>query len=129
MAMPTSISLLDKQATPVAHVFTPIQDGPESKFVNTTGSTILSGQETLAVEISRPKTDAAQLSARVVIWDPKEGLVDGQTVILYGCSGSASFKFPPGSSLQDKKDMVEMLANALKNADIVSAVTTGTPFI
>lgn len=129
MQMPTSIVLADAESTPVNHTFLPLQDGAEAKLVNTTGSTILSSQETLAVEITRPKTDTAQATARVVIWDPVEGTVDGQTVVLRGLSGSASFKFPPGSTLQEKKNNVRLLANALLNADVVSAVTNSTPFI
>lgn len=129
MTMPTSISLLDAKSTPLAHVFDPIQDGSEAKFANTGDSTILSGQETLAVEIGRPKTDAAQATARVVLWDPVEGTVDGQLKVLRGLSAVASFKFPPGSTRAEKKDIVTMLRNALANPDILSAITEGRPFI
>jgi hypothetical protein len=129
MTMPSSISLADARPTPVSHVFSPIQDGPEAKFANAVGSTIISSQETLAVEVVRPKTDAAQQTARVVIWDPVEGTVDGQAVVLRGLSATASFKFPPGSTLAEKEDIVKMMANALLNADIKSAIANGTPFI
>jgi hypothetical protein len=129
MTMPTSISLADARPTPVTHVFLPIQDGPEAKFANAVGATIISAQETLAVEIVRPKTDAAQQTARVVIWDPVEGSVNGQQAVLRGSSASCSFKFPPGATLAEKEDIVKMMANALINADIKSAVTNGTPLI
>lgn len=127
MPIPASISLLDSDA--VAHVFTPIQDGSEAKFVNGVGATILGGQETLAVEVIRPKTDTAQHTARVVIWDPVEGTVDGRQVVLYGSSATVSFKFPPNATLDDKEDIMKMMAQALIDTDIVSAVTNGTPFI
>jgi hypothetical protein len=127
--MPSSIALADAETSPVTHTFTPIQDGEVAKFVNTTGSTIISSQETLVVEVVRPKTDAAQQTSRVVLWDPVEGTVDSQTVVLRGSSGAASFKFPPGATLQEKKNIVKMTANALLNADVVAAITTGTPMI
>jgi hypothetical protein len=128
MSVP-NVVLGDAQSpTPVNHTFTPIQDGPETKWVNQSSGTILAGQETLAVEIIRPKTDAAQATARVVIWDPVEGTVDGQTVALRGSAGSSSFKFPPGSTEQEKKDVVKMMANALINPDIVNAIVKATPF-
>lgn len=128
MSVP-NVVLGDAQSpTPVNHTFTPIQDGPDAKFVNMSSGTILAGQETLAVEILRPKTDAAQATARVVIWDPVEGTVDGQTVALRGAAASASFKFAPGCTEQEKKDIVKMLANALINADIVNAIAKATPF-
>lgn len=129
MAIPATIVLADAETVPVNHTFTPIQDGENAKFVNGTGSTILSSQETLAVEIVRPKTDAAQAQARVVIWDPVEGTVDGQQKVLRGSSAAVSFKFAPGTTLQEKKNIVKMMANALVNADIVGAITNGTPFI
>lgn len=129
MQMPTSIVLADAESTPVNHTFLPLQDGAEAKLVNATGSTIISSQETLAVEITRPKTDTAQAQARIVIWDPVEGTVDGQVQVLRGLSASTSFKFPPGSSLQEKKNVVKMMANALLNADVVTAITTSSPFI
>lgn len=129
MTMPTSIVLADAKSTPVDHTFEPIQDGEISKFVNGTGATILSAQESLAVEVIRPKTDAAQAQARVVLWDPVEGTRDGQQVVLYGLSATSSFKFPPGSTLQEKKDIVKMMANALVNPDIVEAIANGRPFI
>lgn len=127
MAMPNSIVLADAESTPANHTFVPIQDGADTRLINGTGATILSGQETLAVEVIRPKTDAAQLTARVVLWDPVEGTVDGQTVVLRGSSGTASFKFPPGSTLQERKNVMKMLANACIDADIVAAVTNGIP--
>jgi len=129
MTMPTSISLSDAAATPVAHVFTPIQNGAESKWVNATGATTIAGQETLAVEVQRAKTDAAQHKARVVLWDPFEVTVDSQTKVAHGNSIAVNITFAPGSTLQDKKDILKMMANALTNADIVSAVTNVTPFI
>lgn len=125
----TSIAVADAKATPVTHTFTLIEDGANSKWANAVGSSIISGQETLAVEIGRPKTDAAQQTARVVIWDPVEGAVDGKTQVLYGLSASASFKFPPGATEGEKKDIVKMMANALLNADVSAAVVGGLPFI
>lgn len=129
MSMPTSIVLADAETTPVNHTFVPIQDGPESKWVNTTGAITISGQETLAVEIQRAKTDAAQNKARVVIWDPVEVTVDSQTTVARGCSGAANFTFAPGASVQEKKNVLKMLANALINTDIIDAVVNGKPFI
>lgn len=124
-----NIVLADKEATPVNHTFGPIQDGAEAKWANAVGSTIISSQETLALEIGRPKTDAAQQTARVVIWDPVEGTVNGQQAVLRGLSSSSSFKFPPGSTLQEKKNIVEMTANALKDPVLVAAIVNGTPVI
>jgi hypothetical protein len=127
--MPSSIVLQDAAATPVSHTFLPIQDGPVARFINETGAVTLAGQETLEVEVIRPKTDAAQQTGRVVIWDPVEGSVDGQTKVLYGLSAAANFKFPPGSSLQQKKDIVKMLSYALTVSTIVDAVVNGKPLI
>ena len=126
MAIPASISLLDAAA--VAHVFTPIQDGPEAKFVNGTGATILSTQEVLTVEVNRAKTDNAQSTGRVVVLDPKEGTVDGKTQVLYSNSGSAVLKFAPNASESEKKDTMRMLAQALINTDVVDAICNGKPF-
>lgn len=129
MAIPATIVLADAEATPVNHTFTPVQDGPVAKFVNSTGATLLSGQETLAVEVHRPKTDAAQGEARVVTWDPVEGNVDGQMKVLRGLSATTTFKFPPGTTIQERKNLRKMHANALANADILSAIENMVPFI
>lgn len=130
MTMPTSISLEDATSpTPVAHVYSPVQDGSIAVLVNTAGATTVAGQETLQVEVNRARTDAAQNTSRVVLWDPKEVTVNGVTGVGYGLSGACTFKFPPGSTLQDKKDIVKKMANALQNSDIVTAVTESKPFI
>lgn len=128
MAIPATIDLLDFEATPVTHTFTPIQDGPEAKFVSAMGATILSAQETLTVEIQRPKTDTAQQTARVVIWDPVEGTVDGQQVVLRGSSAAVVFKFPAGATVQEKKNLRRMISGALANADIGAAIDNGVAF-
>lgn len=127
--MPNNIVLADAQATPVNHTFVCIEDGATARYINETGALTLSGQETLVVEVIRPKTDAAQSNNRVVIWDPVEGTVDGKTSVLYGNSSAVNFKFAPNATLQEKKDIVKMTANALLNADVVSAVTTGRPIM
>lgn len=122
-----SIDLADKEATPVTHTFTLIQSGPKAMWVNAVGSTIISSQETLTLEIGRPQTDAAQQTARVVILDPVEGTVDGRQVVLRQLSGATVFKFPPGSSRQEKLNQVELQRNALGNPDIVAAIVDGIP--
>lgn len=128
MAIPATIDLLDYEATPVTHTFTPIQDGPEAKFVSAMGATILSAQEVLTVEVLRPKTDTAQQTARVVIWDPVEGAVDGQQTVLRGSSAACVFKFPPGATLQEKKNIRRLMFGALANADIGDAIDNGVAF-
>lgn len=129
MAIPATIVLADAETVPVNHTFTPIQDGPEAKYINSAGATILASQETLAVEVSRGKTDESPSKGRVVLWDPKEGTVDSKTVVLYGNSGSANFTFAPAATVQEKKNVMKMLVQACSNPDIIVAVTEGKPFI
>lgn len=129
MAIPATIVLADKESTPVNHTFAPVQDGPIAQFVNGAGASTVTGQESLQVEILRPKTDAAMSQARVVLWDPVEGVVDGQTKVIRGMSAVTTFKFPPGTTLQERKNLVKMHTNALANADIVGAIENMTPFI
>lgn len=107
--------------TPVAHVFVPVQDGAEARYVNEAGSQTLKGQETLGLDIKRASGGTSPHVARLTMWDPTEVLnTDGTYRVNHGSSCDLRFNFAQASSLQERLNLMTMAINALtaKKADM-----------
>lgn len=111
--------------TPVAHVFTPVQDGPSARYANEAGAQTLKGQETLGFDIKRASDARSANTARITMYDPTEvAAVDGTYSVKYGSSSDLRFNFAQGATLQERKDLVTMSINALtaKKDDIAGLI-------
>lgn len=119
--MPTNITVADAAATPVNHTFVAVRDGADALFVNEAALT-LKGQETLGLKVARSTNQVQAHTVRLTMWDPTEVTVGGVTSVAYGSSSDVKFNFAPNATLQDRKDIVRMMRNALaaKEDDIVN---------
>lgn len=101
-------------ATPVNHTFVPIADGKNMRWINDTGAQTLAGQETLAVDVFRSANTKEPHTSSLKIYDPVEVLgVGGTYAVDHSCSSDVRFKFAPGSTAQERLNMVRMTKNAL----------------
>lgn len=99
--------------TPVAHTFVGIQDGSDARYVNDAGSITLKGQETLGLTIKRSVNQTQAHIARFTMWDPNEVTIDGVAVVTHGSSCDCRFNFAPGSSEQERLNLLTMAINGL----------------
>lgn len=115
MAARTSITVNDRETTPIAHVFTPRGDGEQS------GTTIFA--EPAAVPagdrkiIVRTRRSDKKHVVSLVLSNPTlvTELINGVSVpsVSRVAYGEVTFRFDELSTLQERKNTVGMLANAL----------------
>lgn len=117
-----NISVADATTpTPVSHVFVPVQDGAEARYVNDAGAQTLKGQETLGLDIKRATGGTSPHTARLTMWDPTEvANADGTYRVNHGNSCDLRFNFAQASSLQERLNLITMAINAAtaKKADM-----------
>lgn len=117
------ISINDGAATPVAHVFTPIQsDRGVAEYANRS-ATIPQGCESLKVDVRRPTSATAAWRFVLSMEKPTVGTVDGQEKVVRFGTSAVTLNISQLSTEQERKDQLKLLANLLLHPDIVSAVT------
>lgn len=95
--------------TPVAHVFVPIQDGSDARYVNDAGAQTIKGQETIGLSIKRASTNGSAQVARATMYDPKEvSNGDGTYTVSHGNSSDCRFNFSPMATEQERLDLMTM---------------------
>lgn len=122
-----SISVNDAEATPVAHVFSPVTtDGALARLANRAADTP-AGFETLSVEVRSPASSTA--AYRVILKGnlPTEATVDGSVVVDHNSSFSIEINCSQKSTSQERKNLLKILSNLLAHATIVSVVENVEP--
>jgi len=100
--------------TPVNHMFVPISDGNESRYVNDAGAQTLAGQETIGFNVKRATDGKSANVVRMTMWDPKEVQGPSGTYLVdHGNSADTRFNFAQKATLQERLDTVTMHINAL----------------
>lgn len=129
MPAQSSQSINDGQATPVAHVFSPmgvLQAGGEmiASYINRASSVLTGGAERL-MHYFRSKKDGA-LGHRVAIVLPITETVGGIQVVTRVLRSTTTFDIPANSTAQNRKDLRVLTYNALATGtNVAVAVDNG----
>lgn len=101
--------------TPIAHVFVPVADGDDARYVNTAMALTLQGEESLGFSVKRSSTDKQPTTVRCTVYDPKEVTDSSTGLVSIGYSNSADsrFSFSTKASLQERLDAVTLMINFL----------------
>lgn len=118
------ISISDAASTPVSHTFSPIGiDTAGVALFKERVSGVPIGYPTLTVSMRDPVQNSPvyrgvlklQMPHVVTTTDASGKVV---TSVDYTCVANLDFQFPVKSSLQDRKNVVKLIANALGDANI-----------
>lgn len=114
-----AISLLDRETTPVAHAFTPkdIKDGVGS-VVRSSGTPV--GEESFTVSMRRANTryrGKVTLAVPVVQTETISGI--SKLVVVRTAYAEINFTFDATSSLQERNNLVGMLADSLATSKVL----------
>jgi len=122
-----SISVNDAEATPVAHVFSPVTtDGATARFANRSAATP-QGFETLSVEVRSP--NSATGAYRVILKGnfPEEATVDGETVVVRNSSFEVALNLSQKSTAQERKNALKIVSGLLAHTTIVAVCENVEP--
>lgn len=130
--MPTgfSITVNDRETTPVAHTFAPsgrVEDGV--RFIENSSSGVTIGQRSLILRAKQP-SPSSRRTVRVTLASPTlvTETINGVAVpsVPRTAYVDCTFKFDAGSTSQERKNLVGMFANALAASQTnIDAVLTG----
>lgn len=127
MAQRATITVNDRASTPLAHAFVPQGDSAEgvALFCETAGVKI--GEKKLSISVRKSGTNykvRLKLDAPVLVTE----VVNGVSIpkVSRTAYGDVTFTFAEQSLLQERKDLVGMIANALASSQtVVDASVTG----
>jgi hypothetical protein len=126
----SNITINDREATPVAHVFKPLTNQGEQAVFAETADTLI-GRNMLMV--SAPSTNTS-VKPRIVVKMPiVQSMNDNgitSNVVVRTLYGEVRLTLPLTSTLQERKNIVGLLANALltSQAALTEVVVDGVPF-
>lgn len=137
MSQITNIVINDDQAVPVAHTFTPqnAQLGTsEPALLLNRASGIYAGFERLTVLVRRSESNKATkvmfklVRPTLAVTSPNTASgIQPQPTVGYTCLAEVNFTFPDSSTLAERKDMRQMIANLLVSGAPKSAVEDLSP--
>lgn len=128
MPAATALTIADGQASPVNHTFSmAAQSGTSFQWKDRSPATP-AGARVLNYEVLAPAGQRTVHKVNVGVYNPTEALVDGSTVVVRSCSAQVSLNFPPEATLQERKDTLAYLSNALANAAVKGAIQEIEPF-
>lgn len=129
MPAQSSQSINDGATIPVAHVFAPMgaldkAGETVARYINRAASTLTGGAEQL-ISYFRSKKDGA-LSYRMAIILPITESVSGVNAVTRTLRGTVTLEVPANSTLQNRKDVLALVANGLASStNFGTAVTNG----
>lgn len=130
MAAATNLIINDGLNTPVAHTFEVAKLQPESALFEDRVSGIYIGYNKLVLSVARPQGDSKSatrnLKAVLRIETPKMETVSNNTysgvapapTVAYRPVAEVTFTLPERCSLQDRKDLLAYLKNALSSGAV-----------
>lgn len=132
MSAIASITINDGQATPVAHVFNPIQSGPPAIYArNGLAGVPVVGEEQIVLDLkmgarTSDAVNRVKMSLRVPVLEvPDGGTPSGYTAppkVAYFEQVNVEFILPNRSTAAQRKDLRVLLTNLLSNAQVVDMV-------
>lgn len=135
MANITNLVINDGATTPVAHTLNPISAGQNSFWRDSITSVPLVGQISCRV-LSKNDTGSGLNKVKVIVDVPVLETITGTSTqsgyqappkMAYSCKASVDFILPSRGTLQNRKDLLALLKNALANIQIEEAVTILAP--
>lgn len=125
--MPAIANIVVNDAVPAAHTFAPVTtDGGLARLANR-NSTTPQGFETMVVEVKAPTNSQGAHRVRIGIGDPVEVTVSGVTSVDHLSSAEVTFNISQKATLQERKDLLKLMANTLANASIVTVIENIEP--
>jgi hypothetical protein len=135
MAQVSNIVINDGATTPVAHTFAPSRVAPELVTYQDRSAGVVAGFNilTIGTRFADKKNGAQKVTIRLAL--PTLAVTAPTTttgiqpvpVAAYECFASIEFVLPSASSVQNRKDLITLVKNALANATINSAVVDLDP--
>lgn len=127
MANLSDITVKDATSpTPVDHVFKPMVAGPNQLVFNTVTQATLQGRERVVIEQSDRK-DSRSVSVKTYL--PVSEAVTGpngsDTIVKRQSFAGSNLVVPVQSTLQERKDLIELHCNLLKHAFLRAIVENG----
>lgn len=124
-----ALTINDGQTVPVSHTFSPqtsqTNDSPAVWLDRS--PTIPAGYKQISLEVLPPSGNRTVHRASLGFKDPKVATVDSVDTVVRFNSGSIVINIHPDSTLQERKDILAYMANALDEPDVVSAVLNLEP--
>lgn len=122
MPAASPISINDGKATPVAHVFNPVEvSGLETVFVNR-ASGILGAEEVLRYTVSRPKSATGAYRVVGSLTRPIVQTVNGVDTVVRQNKTNFDFNFARDSTLAERTDDTALIMNLFANSSFRGAV-------
>lgn len=135
MATVASIVINDGASTPVAHTFAPSRVAPELVTYQDRSAGVVAGFNILSIgtRYADKKNGAQKVTVRMAL--PTLAVTAPTTttgiqpvpVAAFECFANIEFVLPSPSSVQNRKDLITLVKNALANAAIYSAVVDLDP--
>lgn len=128
--MPAIASLVinDGQTTPVAHTFAPVTtDGETAKWADRS-PTIPAGFKTLSIDVSPPTGSRTVYKHTTGLMDPTVATVNAVDQVVRYNSGQLVLNFHPESTVQERKNFLAYMVNAMSNASVKLSVENLEPF-
>lgn len=128
--MPAIASLVinDGQTTPVAHTFAPVTtDGETAKWADRS-PTIPAGFKTLSIDVSPPTGSRTVYKHTTGLMDPTVATVNAVDQVVRYNSGQLVLNFHPESTVQERKNFLAYMVNAMNNASVKLSVENLEPF-
>lgn len=122
-----SISVNDAEATPVAHVFSPVTtDGSLARFANRDADTP-AGFETLSIELRAPVSSTAAYRAILKGTFPTEATVDGTPQVVKLSSFEIAINLSQKSTAQERLNVLKILSNLLASSVMEDVIENVEP--
>lgn len=124
----SALSINDGQTTPLAHSFAPVTtDGQTGKWADRS-PTIPAGYKTLSIDVAPPNGSRTVYKWVMGLMDPTVATVNAvDTVVRYN-SSQVVLNFHPESTVQERKNKLAYVINALSNAQVKLSVENLEPF-
>lgn len=132
MAAIASISINDGQATPVAHVFTPVQTMEPVTYANNASSSVpVVGQEQILLSLKNAArtseaVNRAKVTLRIPVLEvPEGGASSGYTAppkVAFVITANVEMILPNRSTAAQRKDARVLVSNLLTNAQVVDLI-------
>lgn len=122
--------LNDGQAAPVAHTFSPVTIAGELALWQDRAPAVALGFLTLSQFLKRPSKESRTYKLTLKVVTPVLEVTAPTTVtgiqpaptLAYNLIGSVEFVLPERSSLQERKDILAYVKNALAHVDVTNGV-------
>lgn len=122
MPAAATLAINDGQATPVSHSFTPAgQTGSKVEWNEKTAG-IPAGYFVLTHELVKPGTPDAAYRIKMGLNVPVTATVDSSLAVVRNSSAQVVFNLSQSSTLQERKDLLAYIANALGNANVKTSI-------